>query len=293
MPMRSPIAATRASRRVWWGLWLKCLIEVLATSRMKQRAFEAVQALIAGSSSTLASEGYSKTFVLNHDLHGRLTVPKTFIMVPSKVTVVLREEDDLDQIDLSDMELAVDIDKEAAFVGLEQLGVAGASVLEADSHGGAAGSGACGGSAAAAGDGLGGPRGAAALLLASDVAPELDGCTVASPGTMGPAEGALNDAVVLGIAPPGLGERAGLTEDNVLTAVDSIPGLSAGALASLGVREPASAPGSQAGAGARQGTQVDVRVHRCQSAKLHPRGKHRSYGSHHQRCQGPGQRDEE
>ena len=27
MPMRSPIAATRASRRVWWGLWLQCLIE--------------------------------------------------------------------------------------------------------------------------------------------------------------------------------------------------------------------------------------------------------------------------
>ena len=224
----------------------------------KQRAFEAVQALIAGSSSTLASEGYSKTFVLNHDLHGRLTVPKTFIMVPSKVTVVLREEDDLDQIDLSDMELAVDIDKEAAFVGLEQLGVAGASVLEAvDSHGGAAGSGACGGSVAAAGDGLGGSGGAAALLLASDVAPELDGCTVASPGTMGPAEGALNDAVVLGIAPPGLGERAGLTEDNVLAAVDSIPCLSAGALASLGVREPASAPGSESGAGSSAGAAPD------------------------------------
>jgi hypothetical protein len=232
----------------------------------KQRAFVAVQALIAGSSSALASEGYSKTFTLHRDLHGQLTVPKTFIMVPSKVTVVLREEDDLDQIDLSDMELVVDIDNEAAFVGLEQLvGVAGESVLEAvGSHGGAAGSGAGGGSAAAAGDGPGGSGGAAALCPVSDVAPELDGCGVASPGTMGLAEVALNDAVVLGIAPPGLGKRAGLTADNVLAAVDSIPGLSAGALASLGVREPASAPGSGAGSSAgaaadrRRGLKMDV-----------------------------------
>ena len=148
--------------------------------------------------------------------------------------------DDLEQIDLSDMEVDCDIDREAQYVG--ETGGGGSS---------GAGSGA-GASAGSSSHGDGGAVAGSDSGVAGRIVGVLDGCgisTAASSGAVEDDSETLPERVVLGVAAPGLGCSDGLTMDSIAAVLSDSPGIPRAALAALGIALSAGPAEELAGAG--------------------------------------------
>jgi hypothetical protein len=200
-----------------------------AYAKGQQRAHQTVCDLMRGPATSLPSAGFNTSFVLKHELHGKLTVPASYVRVPDEVTLKVSLDDDLDQVDLSELELDCDIDREVLLVG----GGAGGSIV-----GGSGGSGAGAASSGSSAD----PSGESVqVAVGTDGAVGvLDGCGVSEPqpgaGTSEDVEvDALPDQLVLGIAAPGLGVSPGLTLDTVSAALLDSAEIPMTELAALGV----------------------------------------------------------
>ena len=214
----------------------------------QQRALETVRELIRGPGTSLPSVGVNASFVLDHNLHGKLTVPVSYVRVADQVTFKISAGDDLEQIDLSDMEVDCDIDREAQYVG-ETGG----------SSGGASGGGGCSGAGSGAGassgsssHGDGGAVGGSDSGVAGKIVGVLDGCgvsTAASGGAVEDNSETLPERVVLGVAAPGLGCSDGLSMDSIAAVLLDSPDIPRADLAALGIVPIADPAVELAGAG--------------------------------------------
>ena len=211
-----------------------------AYKKGQQRALETVRKLIRGPGTSLPSVGVDASFVLDHSLHGKLTVPVSYVRVADQVTFKISTGDDLEQIDLSDMEVDCDIDREAQYVG--ETGGGGSS---------GAGS-AAGASAGSSSHGDGGAVAGSDSGVAGRIVGVLDGCgisTAASSGAVEDDSETLPERVVLGVAAPGLGCSDGLTMDSIAAVLSDSPGIPRAALAALGIALSADPAEELAGAG--------------------------------------------